>query len=237
MRAEKLLRSAAVLGAIALCNCTALFDGDFPTDADVGPNLTTDGAAPSDTIDAADSTVEERVANDAAEQGALSDAATVDGAQGEFGAIDATQEAPGCTRDLSNIGTNDFDISFKVTSVQDGLVALVNQRASCGPSAFWDVRMSSGFIFAEVDSILDYNTVTSTGTRVNDGLAHRVSVRRSAETLTVYVDGLASGSTSASESLGQLAPVVMDTDVCVGVGVNATVVFVGTLANLCITSP
>jgi len=39
-----------------------------------------------------------------------------------------------CVRDLSNIGTGDFHISFSVMTTQAGLTALINQRATCGCS-------------------------------------------------------------------------------------------------------
>jgi hypothetical protein len=169
------------------------------------------------------------------EGGGLSDAITVDAADTAPDGDDATNDAAKCTGDLSNIGTNDFDVSFTVTSVQAGLVALVSQRRNCGPSVFWDVRMRAGFILVEVDDVASYTELTSTGTQVDDGVTHDVSVRRSAETLTVYVDGKASGSMSAPESFGQLTPVTIGTDPCVDSG--TTTVLVGTLASLCITSP
>lgn len=211
----------AILGAATLCNCTALFDGTFPTDTGVLPNFTT-GAEP-------------EASAGAAEGGDMSDAVTVDAADMESGGNDAAKDAATCTGDLSNIGTNDFDISFTVTSAQSGLVALVSQRTNCGPSVFWDIRMKGGFILVEVDDIATYTEITSTGPQVDDGVGHNVSVRRSAETLTVYVDGMASGSMSARQSLGQLAPVTIGTDPCVDSGTTAALV--GTIATLCITSP
>jgi concanavalin A-like lectin/glucanase superfamily protein len=196
----KRLGYGAALGAVSLCNCTALFDGTFPTDAGVLPELTTEAES-----------------------------------EASAGAADAAKDAATCTGDLSNIGTNDFDISFTVTSVQGGLVALVSQRTNCGPSVFWDIRMKDGFILMEVDDVASYTAITSAGTQVDDGAAHHVSVRRSTETLTVYVNGIASGSMSAPQSIGQLAPVTIGTDPCVDSGTTAALV--GTIATLCITSP
>jgi hypothetical protein len=238
MFAETLLGCAAVLGATALCGCTAWFDGAFPSDADSLPDLTpqaaagdstggevqSDGGGPSDASMSAagDSTVGGSVANDAAEEGPLGDAVNLD-------------DSAGCTGDLSDIGTNDFGISFTVKSVEGALVALANQRGACGPSVFWDVRMSDGFIYVEVDDRTNYTTFTTSSVRVNDGRPHDVVIQRSAEVVVASVDGVRSAAYGATASLGKLAPVMSGTDVCASNDMTAALV--GTLSNLCVTSP
>jgi hypothetical protein len=198
-----------------------------------------DGAGPSEggasdgVVDATlDSTAEGRGTNDATGDGPVTDIAA---AQGDFDGNEPTRDAPECTGDLSGIGTSDFAVSFTMESVQDGLVALANQRSSCGPSMLWDVRISDGFILAEVDDGALYTKLVFTGAQVNDGRSHDISVRRTAQTLTTYVDGIASGPMTAPQSLGRLAPLATGVDVCVGV--DMTTPLVGALTNLCITRP
>ncbi len=238
MSARKLVGCAAVLGATFLCGCAAWFDGAFPSDADSLPDLTpqaagedstggqvqSDGGGPSDASmsSAGDSTVGRSVANEAADEGPLSDAVNLD-------------DSAGCTGDLSDIGTNNFGISFTVKSVQGALVALVNQRGECGPSVFWDVRMSDGFIYVEVDDKANYTTFTTSSARVNDGRPHDVAIQRSAEVVVASVDGVRSAAFSATASLGKLAPVMSGTDVCASNDMTAPLV--GTISNLCVTSP
>ncbi len=162
---------------------------------------------------------------------------TIDAGVGESGGPEHAEDGATCTGDLSNIGTHDFDISFTVTSDQTGRAALVNQRQVCTFSVFWDVRMSDGFILAEVDNGANYVSITTTGVQVDDGRPHEVRVRRSSDVLTVYVDGDASGSISAPTSLGKLAPVTTGTDPCIGSPTDTTMALVGSLVNLCVTSP
>jgi hypothetical protein len=154
----------------------------------------------------------------------------------ESGASDVVQDAQKCTGTLSNIGIADFRISFTLTTIQSGLVALVNQRGACGFGVFWDLRMSGGFIFVELDDT-SYTSFTTVGARVNDGLPHEVMVSRSAETVVASIDGVASASSSAPESFGNLTPVTSGKDPCIGYPNDSTVALVGTMSNLCVTSP
>jgi hypothetical protein len=163
--------------------------------------------------------------------------ATIEAGVGESGGPEHAEDGATCTGDLSNIGTHDFDISFTMTSDQTGRVALVNQRQVCTFSDFWDVRMIDGFILAEVDNGANYASVTTSGVHVDDGRPHEVRVLRSSGVLTVYVDGDASGLASAPTSLGKLSPVTAGTDPCIGSDMDTTMALVGSLVNLCVTSP
>jgi hypothetical protein len=71
----------------------------------------------------------------------------------------------------------------------------------------------------------------------DDGRPHEVRVLRSSGILTVYVDGHFSGLTSAPTSLGKLSPVTRGTDPCIGSDMDTTMALVGSLVNLCVTSP
>jgi hypothetical protein len=252
MLAEKLLRCAVVLGAITLCECTAWFDGSFTLGAGALPNLAAeagaedlaggevqaDGGGPTDASigSAADSTVEGSVPNDAAADGPLSDAVNFDAVDEEAGRTDVAPDAQACTGSLSNIGTADFRVSFTVTgTTQGGLVALVNQRGTCGPGVFWDVRMSGGFVRVEVDDVVNYTNFTTTGVMVNDGRPHDVLIQRSAEVVVAFVDGVESAPFGAKASFGQLAALTVRVDVCASNDMTAALF--GTLSNLCVTSP
>jgi len=192
--------------------------GTSPVDAGQGPEGT-------DVAEAAS----EEAASDVAEE--ASDAVEA--------ASEASEAAP-CRGDLSNIGAADFHVSFSVTTTQNGLAALANQRAVCAFSDFWDIRLAS-------NGTLDVETVDATqgangtglkkvGPRINDGVPHKVMVQRTSETLTVYVDGVAGASAISRTSFGQLAPVRIGSDVCT-VAIDGTMPLTGTLSDLCVASP
>ena len=150
---------------------------------------------------------------------------------------DAADAAVICRGDLSNIGTADFHVSFVVTTTQRVFAALVNQRGVCAHAVFWDIRMTSGGLLAvETDDATSYTPVTSVGTRVNDGLPHDVRIQRAAGTLTVSVDGTASGSARSLASFGPLARLRTRTDACT-FAIDGTTTFAGTIADLCVASP
>ncbi len=152
-------------------------------------------------------------------------------------AFTATQVAALATNpvmNLSNIGANDFRVSFTISTAQAGLVAVVEQRATCSHGMFWGVRMRAGYIAAETDDGVRYSEVTSTA-KVNDGAPHHVVVERSSGTLGVTVDGVLSSSAPSATILGQLSPLTTGTDPCVGV--YSITALVGSLTNLRITGP
>jgi hypothetical protein len=155
--------------------------------------------------------------------------------QTEVGSITLPQEAAVCDGDLSNVGTGDFRISLQVTTTQTGWVAVANQRGQCVPSVFWDIRIDDGVIYVEVDDVAHYTAITSTGPKVNDGAPHAILVVRASGTLTVYVDGGASGSQTSGASLGPLPPLRLGTDVCIGAVGDSTVALIGAVTDSCIS--
>jgi hypothetical protein len=124
-----------------------------------------------------------------------------------------------------------------LTATQTGFAGLLNQRAACahGAASFWDVRLSGGAIMVEIDDGTHLTTLTSTGAKVDDGRQHEIVVKRTAGTLTITIDGVASGSASAAASLGAMPALVRKTDVCDGH--SGQVPFTGTLASVCVASP
>lgn len=149
---------------------------------------------------------------------------------------DASEGGTACTDDLSNIGTADFTIAFSLSTSQTAAnVAVLNQRSACTFSMLWDVRVSGGNLYvATDDNSGDYNNLTSAAA-VNDGSLHAIVVKRVSEVLSITVDGTASGSGPSTAAFGALPPLQQGTDVCEAT--DGTVALVGTLANVCISSP
>jgi hypothetical protein len=145
-------------------------------------------------------------------------------------------EAPACTGDLSSVGTGDFHVSLTLATTEPGLVALVNQRRTCDPSVFWDIRMFDGLLDVEVDDVAHYTELKRIGPTINDGTPHAIVAQRIAGTLSASVDGIDAGSGASEASLAALPPVVTGTDVCV-TSSDGTVALLGQLTNLCVTSP
>ena len=105
---------------------------------------------------------------------------------------------------------------------------------------FWDVRLQSGELLVETDDGVTTPTrVLGTGPLVNDGVAHCVSVARTAGVVTMWVDGAASGTANSVSSFAQLPGVSEAGDPCEGMGgaKDGTIQFVGTIANLCLATP
>jgi hypothetical protein len=142
-----------------------------------------------------------------------------------------------CTDDLSNIGTGDFRISLTLTTTQNALAAILNQRPTCNPGTFWDLRLNPGGVLEmETDDnggLADLTTLVTTAT-VNDGNPHQVLVERVSGMLTVSIDGVSTAAVASTASLGALPPLQQGTDVCVGA--DPTTTFVGTIANVCVAS-
>jgi hypothetical protein len=114
-------------------------------------------------------------------------------------------------------------------------VAVVNQRGVCSHGMFWDVRLNNGFPEAETDDGNGNYTDFDGTTAVNDGATHVLVITRVSETLTIYVDGVATGSAASVTPFGTLPALVIGTDVCVGS--DATVAFSGTETGVCVSSP
>jgi hypothetical protein len=152
---------------------------------------------------------------------------------GAEASADATTPSDGnpCSNDLSNVGTGSFHVSLDLRTTESGLAALVNQRASCTGSMFWDLRLSSGELRFETDDGASHTDVTSTGPQIDDGATHTILVTRVAEAVTIYVDGAASGSASSAASLGALPALATGTDPCEGI--DGTAAFQGTISAVC----
>jgi Laminin G domain len=158
------------------------------------------------------------------------DASTLDAQSDRDAGVDAW-----CPGDLSNVGTGDFHIGCTVTTTQTGRVALANQRSWCYFQVMWDLRMEGGVPVIEIDDeagVNHYTKLWSVNQPIDDGQAHDVLLERVSGTLSIKIDGVQTASTAATESLGPLPPLVVDSDICIGV--DGTGVLTPPLANLCV---
>jgi hypothetical protein len=140
-----------------------------------------------------------------------------------------------CVRDLSNIGTGDFHISFSVMTAQVGQTALINQRATCDFGQFWDIRMIDGALLVETAEGANLSTFKTVGPKVNDGGKHSVTIARVSGTIAGFIDGAAVGTVASSASLRQLTPLVTHSDPCDQR--DGTLPLVGAVADVCLTTP
>lgn len=167
------------------------------------------------------------------------------------GAAEAALGADGgsaaCLQDLSNVGTGDFRVDFTITmqvlpaAGWPGTVALVGQRTSpsgsmnCDPTApHWEVILSSG---GGVETGLGDGTHAAgveAGNGVADGMPHRVSVVRRAGLLWYERDGVVgSAKVPAAYPLADLPPLSVGSNPCT----NVPIAGLGTISDLCITTP
>jgi hypothetical protein len=173
------------------------------------------------------------------------------GGDGSGGAADTAHDAAPCVNgvtDLSNIGTGDFHISFRVATTQTGWVALLNQRSTCYFGMYWDISQCGagvacpeGALIVQTDdtptSSATYQTVHSTAT-INDGNLHDVEVARVSGVLTIQIDGAVSGTGPSAASLGAMPALRIGTSVCGAANSPPFAAFAGTmLSDVCITSP
>jgi hypothetical protein len=233
-------------------------DADAGPDSSIGDETSpsSDGGDESDASSAADgspgddsdaqagdSIAPESGSGDSGDSGGV-DGGPGDGNTTDSGALDAARDGSVCVGDLSNIGTGDFHISLTVTATGFARTALVNQRASCAstfcmqPDTFWDIRLLNGALFIETsDNARNCCQVTTNGPLVNDNKPHRVIVQRVAQRITATIDGVPSvppDAGTSKSSFGQLPP-VSRTDPCEATG--STAPFLGSITNLCVTSP
>src|SRR5260370_5675970 len=153
----------------------------------------------------------------------------------ESGPLQAQRDGSAFVGDFSNIGTADFHTSLTVTTTQVIDTALVNQGAVCSYGMFWDIRVVKGELLIETcDAFSNYTAVTNHGPLVNDGKPHRVIVKRVAQRITAYIDGVASGMGYSKSSFGQLPP-VSSKDPCETTGQFSP--FLGSIVDLTVTSP
>jgi hypothetical protein len=153
---------------------------------------------------------------------------------------DDARDAAACvngTRDLSNIGTGDFHISFRVATTQAGWVALLNQRSTCFYDLFWDIREApDGTISVELDdrTSTNYRSVKSP-VKINDGNLHDIEVARVSGMMTIQIDGAPSVTGASAVSLGAMPALRIGTDICGPTSNPATAAFAGkTLSDVCI---
>jgi hypothetical protein len=127
-------------------------------------------------------------------------------------------------------GDGDFTYSFSITTSQNtGVVGVGGGRAACRGGNFWDVRLIDGDVNVETDDQNNnYDDLKST-VGVADGLPHTVMLQRSSGTLTIFIDGNASGS---GPSTAQFGPLGWDTGVYGCVNLDGTVALSGTLTNV-----
>jgi hypothetical protein len=168
-----------------------------------------------------------------ASTGAAGGSASPDAAPPDAGPPDAGA----CVDDLSNVGTADFTIAFKVKTTQTGLVTLVYQRATCDRGLFWDVRLNPGGILgAEIDNGTSHYTVVFATTPIDDGAVHTVVVKRVSQIISVTIDGIREASGSALANLGTLPRLgSVSGDPCERV--DGTTILTGTLTDLCVSTP
>lgn len=169
--------------------------------------------------------------------GGGSDARSGDGGAGSE-VLDGVASCSGGIKDLSKVGAGDFRISFHIATTQTGWAALMNQRTACGYGVFWDLRQSgTGTLMFELDGSDEssYETLESK-VAINDGKLHGAVVSRVRGNLAIEVDGAPAGQSASSSSLGDLAPLRVTDDICVGSDTNPpTARFAGmTLSDICI---
>jgi hypothetical protein len=101
---------------------------------------------------------------------------------------------------VAAFGTSDFTLEFWVKTTENSipLFDLIGNRTASSNGNFLSIRMTgchptmpSGMITAEIDqdeSGTFYTAVESSRTGLNDGNWHQVTVERSQETLSLYID-------------------------------------------------
>lgn len=235
--------------------------GDDAADGSAGTDATDErGGADGATSDAggsdapADAPPVTDGSTDAPAADAGTDAAGTDAGM-DAAASDAATDAPPdggldsglvCVQDLSNVHQGDFRISFTIQTTQTGEVAVANQRATCGPDNFWDVRLDANGSNSQVG--IETDDVTGDGGTpndaqldgcavVNDGASHHVVVQRVGGVIAIFVDGIFNGSTASTSNLVALPPLVTGNDVCVGVdGTAAFDTTKGSIGDLCLAT-
>ncbi|SRR6266498_14084 len=143
---------------------------------------------------------------------------------------------PVCTGDISNIGTGEFSISFRIATVSSAKSGILSQRVLCTSREFWDIRLfNAGHLLIELEANggADYDALLSTLT-INDGVFHEVRVCRRLAKLYIFIDEKAAGSIPSQASLGPLAPLATGTSVCMDI--DGTSTLVGAILDVCVGS-
>jgi hypothetical protein len=171
--------------------------------------------------------------------------------------LDAAPEAapPACLYTLNGIGTENFHISFTMTSVSTQvLVPLVNQKAGCNDTSVWWQTLVDGYLGGKI--VFNMCDVTGSGScptgptvytsdPVDDGQPHRIVIERVSGVISISSDGVM-GTTSPDITTGAAAgigadasfetfgaPLSIGTDDCGDLPLAGY----GTLTDLCIATP
>jgi hypothetical protein len=173
------------------------------------------------------------VVDDSVADASSADAAAAADASPSTGGDSQCELPPVCTNDLSNIGTGDFTIGFRIAStVPDGMSAILAQRLTCSRGQLWYATLNHGHIGFTLDDGANFASMGFVHP-VNDGAEHTVRICRTAGTIRIVIDGEVAGMLPGNmTSFGLLPPVQAKTNVCVGV--DATKELVGTLSDVCI---
>lgn len=162
-----------------------------------------------------------------------------EGGDGGHGGDPACEDPVGggsCTGDLGLVGTGDFEVKFTITtSTTVPVAAIVQQRALCEHSFFWDARLVNGMVYFEVDDANANYVGCPSPVALNDGVPHRVVVRRVAGSLSMIVDcGAAMTCPSLTNLSTTLATLGNQTNnPCIGT-LDGTVALDGTVNDVCV---
>ena len=101
-----------------------------------------------------------------------------------------------CGTNVGNFGSNDFTVEFWMWTTNSSQ-GVLGKRVTCQHGSFWDVRMTNGFLVAELDDN-GAGYVHLTASRfLEDGLFHHVALVRQSTTVALFVDGVLEASTTA----------------------------------------
>jgi hypothetical protein len=160
--------------------------------------------------------------------GKVADAVSFDGGS------DGNPDAVVFNTQSGNFAASNFTIDFWIQTSTARLEAILNKRDLCAFGNFWDIRkQADGRILFEIDQSGpgDFFSLMST-TSINDGNFHHVAIVRAGTSITIYIDGVASGSGTAPSiiSVNNNAFLIAGSDVCVGT--DGTQAFTGKLDEL-----
>jgi hypothetical protein len=133
------------------------------------------------------------------------------GAGGEGGKPSLCEYHPisACGNDLSNIGTDDFEIALRLATNAVKGSEVVSQRPICGAGYFWDLRMlADGTLVFELDDNQQHYVACIGTVAVNDGAYHSIVIRRENHAASIYVDCELDVSCSAITNVSMSLPPV-----------------------------
>ena len=92
---------------------------------------------------------------------------------------------------VGNFGTSNFTVEFWLKTNSVNTTGLVNKRAVCGHTSFWNIYLGSGKINCEVDqdaNATNYKAITGNKI-VNDNHWHHIAFVRNGVSISMYIDG------------------------------------------------